>query len=107
MDPRNAPQAKLAFKEKPNGVIALDRGETPPGEQVNRRNGTTSKRVRTSHGPVEVTIPRDRKGTFEPPLVPKYSRQFGGFDDQILAMYARGLSTRDIQALLKRVTPPT
>lgn len=76
-------------------------GEVPPEGETNRRNGKTKKTVRTTRGPIELSVPRDREGTFEPVLVPKRQRHFDGFDDQILALYARGMSTRDIQAFIK------
>ena len=78
-------------------------GEKPPEEQTNRRNGRTTKRLRTNQRPVDVEVPRDREGTFEPQLVPKHQRHFDGFDDKILSMYARGMSTRDIQAHLREI----
>lgn len=78
-------------------------GDTPPQEQPNRRNGKTSKRLRTDLGPIEVEVPRDRAGTFEPQIVGKHQRHFNGFDDKILAMYARGMSVRDIRAHLQEV----
>ena len=77
--------------------------EAPPEEQVNRRNGHRMKKVRSNHGELEVHVPRDREGSFEPKLVGKHERHFDGFDDKILSMYARGMSTRDIQAHLKEV----
>jgi transposase-like protein len=82
--------------------LDYEHGETPPEDQSNRRNGKTSKTIRTTRGNVEISVPRDREGSFEPVLVPKHQRHFDGFDDQILALYARGTSTRDIQAFLKR-----
>lgn len=81
--------------------LDYEHGETPPEEQTNRRNGKTPKTIRTTRGAVTISVPRDREGSFEPALVPKHQRHFDGFDDQILALYARGLSTRDIQAFLK------
>ena len=72
-------------------------GEEPPGEQANRRNGGTRKTLRTVDGPLTVELPRDRDTTFEPRIVPKHARSFDGFDDQILALYAGGMTTRDIQ----------
>ena len=54
----------------------------------------------TEHGPVRVEIPRDRDGSFAPILIPKHERRFTGFDDRIIAMYARGMSVREIQAFL-------
>src|SRR5204863_7749296 len=69
----------------------------PPGGVGNTRNGSTGKTLATEHGPVEIKTPRDRKGSFEPQLVRKGQRRFEGFDEKILALYARGLSTRDIE----------
>lgn len=83
--------------------VGYEHGEEPPEGQTNRRNGKTGKRLRTHHGEVAVEVPRDRDGTFEPQLVPKHQRHFDGFDDQILALYARGTSTRDIRAHLQEI----
>ena len=83
--------------------IGYEHGEPPPEGQSNRRNGKSAKRLRTDKGEVEVRVPRDREGTFEPQLVPKHQRHFDGFDDQILALYARGSSARDIQAHLQEL----
>jgi putative transposase len=64
----------------------------------NHRNGTSSKTVLTEDGELTLSIPRDRHGRFEPALIAKYQRRFPGFDAKIIALYARGMSTRDIQA---------
>src|SRR5690606_3825635 len=69
----------------------------------NGRNGYTSKTVVTDEGPVTVDVPRDRNGTFEPQLVKKRERRLAGFDDRILALYARGMSVRDIQGYLQEL----
>lgn len=74
--------------------------EDPPADQANRRNGHRTKKVRSDHGVMNVEVPRDRDGSFEPKLVGKHQRAFAGFDDKILSMYARGMSTRDIRAHL-------
>ena len=74
--------------------------QEPPGGVGNTRNGSTGKTLATEHGPVEIKTPRDRKGSFEPQIVRKGQRRFEGFDDKILALYSRGLSTRDIEAHL-------
>jgi putative transposase len=71
-----------------------------PAEDANHRNGTSAKTVITGEGPVRVDIPRDRNGSFEPLLVPKHERRFTGFDDKIIAMYARGMTMREIQGFL-------
>lgn len=63
----------------------------------NSRNGKTSKTVRTNAGDVELDIPRDRESTFEPQVVKKHQRDISDFDEQIISMYARGMTTRDIQ----------
>jgi transposase-like protein len=75
-------------------------GGSKPEESPNHRNGTTPKTVLTDDGPLPVEIPRDRQGTFEPRLIPKHERRFTGFDDKIIALYARGLTVREIQAFL-------
>ncbi|MGI0154482.1 IS256 family transposase [Idiomarina loihiensis] len=67
----------------------------------NSRNGKTKKTVRSINGDVELDIPRDRNGSFEPKLVRKGERQLNGFDERIIALYARGMTTRDIQAYLE------
>src|SRR5437764_3261231 len=74
-----------------------------PGGTGNTRNGGTPKTLATEHGPVEIETPRDRQGTFEPKIVRKRQRRFEGFDDKILALYSRGLSTRDIEAHLAEI----
>jgi len=77
--------------------------QEPPGGAGNTRNGSTGKTLTTEHGPVRIETPRDRKGSFEPQLVRKGQRRFEGFDDKILALYSRGLSTRDIEAHLAQI----
>ena len=67
----------------------------------NSRNGKTKKRVRSTNGDVELNIPRDRNGSFDPKLVRKGERQLNGFDERIVALYARGMTMRDIQAYLE------
>ena len=75
-------------------------GADKPGDLDNHRNGTTSKTVLTEDGPLRIDVPRDRQGRFEPLLIPKHERRFTGFDDKIVAMYARGMTVRDIQGFL-------
>ena len=69
----------------------------------NRRNGKTSKTIQTSYGPVEISTPRDRDGDFEPQIVKKNQRSISSFDDKIISMYAKGMTTRDIQAHIKEL----
>src|SRR5579872_3870119 len=77
--------------------------QEPPGGAGNTRNGSTPKTLVTEHGEVRIDTSRDRKGTFEPQIVRKRQRRFEGFDDKILALYSRGLSTRDIEAHLEEI----
>ena len=72
----------------------------PPGGAGNTRNGSTPKTLITDQGPVPLDTPRDRDGSFDPKIVRKRQRRFVGFDEKILALYSRGLSTRDIEAHL-------
>jgi putative transposase len=67
----------------------------------NNRNGSTHKRVATEHGQISIEVPRDRNGTFEPVAVHKHERRLGKVEDVIISMYARGMSTRDIQAQIE------
>ena len=69
----------------------------------NSRNGKSSKRIKGDFGEIELETPRDREGTFEPKIIKKHQTRFAGFDDKILSMYARGMSTRDIQAHLQEI----
>lgn len=80
-----------------NGGIVIN----PEG---NTRNGVSKKKVKGELGEVELDIPRDRQGEFEPQLVKKHQRRLAGLDKKILSLYARGLSTRDIQDELKLFT---
>ncbi len=66
-------------------------GETKPEATSNQRNGTSGKTVMTEDGPLRIDVPRDRDGSFEPLLIGKHERRFTGFDDKIIAMYARGM----------------
>jgi transposase-like protein len=75
-------------------------GSARPEEAANLRNGTSAKTVLTEDGPLRIEVPRDRAGSFEPILIPKHERRFTGFDDKIVAMYARGMTVREIQGFL-------
>jgi putative transposase len=78
-------------------------GGEPKEGQPNRRNGKTAKTLRTVDGPLTVELPRDRDGSFDPQIVPKHARSFDGFDEQILALYAGGMTTREIQRHLREL----
>jgi putative transposase len=75
-------------------------GGAKPDDTTNHRNGTSGKKVLTDDGPLAIDVPRDREGTFEPRLIAKHERRFTGFDDKILALYARGMTVREIQGFL-------
>jgi transposase-like protein len=77
--------------------------EATPDARPNRRNGHSPKTVQGDLGPIPLDMPRDRDGTFEPQLVAKHQRRLTGFDDKILALYAKGMTTRDIQELVKEL----
>jgi putative transposase len=75
----------------------------PPKSSPNRRNGRTPKTVQGEQGEMTLSTPRDRNGTFEPQLIPKHQRRITGFDDKILALYAKGMTTRDIQEIVREL----
>jgi putative transposase len=96
---------KKAFIERALGAELTHHLGYPPGtdkpeDTTNHRNGVSGKTVLTDDGPLPIAVPRDRDGTFEPQLIGKHERRFTGFDDKILALYARGLTVREIQAFL-------
>jgi transposase-like protein len=76
-------------------------GEAKPDGVANHRNGGTSKTVQTGHGPVRIETPRDRAGSFEPVLLPKSARRLSAFDENIVALYGRGLTVREIRGYLE------
>jgi putative transposase len=78
----------------------LEEGEGPP-KAGNRRNGYSKKTIKGTFGTTEIAIPRDRQGEYEPQLIGKHQTRFDGFDEKVIALYSRGLSTRDIEAMLQ------
>ena len=83
--------------------LGYERYEAKGRNSGNNRNGHYSKKVRSSSGDVEVQIPRDRNGSFEPEIVPKYGNNTNELEEKILGLYARGVSTRDIQDTLNEL----
>jgi len=75
-------------------------GAEKPADADNHRNGASGKTILTDEGPLRIDVPRDRHGRFAPILIPKHERRFTGFDDKIIAMYARGMTMREIQGFL-------
>jgi len=80
--------------------LGYQSGDDKPDAAVNHRNGKSGKTVLTDDGPLRIEVPRDREGSFEPLLIPKHERRFTGFDDKIIAMYARGMTMREVQGFL-------
>ena len=74
--------------------LGHERGERSGSGNV--RNGSSAKTVRTDVGEVRISVPRDRAGTFSPVVVPKHTRRLAGFDDAVLSLYAKGMTTGDI-----------
>lgn len=81
--------------------LGYDKHDPSGNNSGNSRNGTCRKTIKGEYGEVEIEVPRDRKGDFEPELIQKNQTRFDGFDDKIISLYARGMSTRDIQAQLQ------
>ena len=102
-------QLKKALMERALGAelthhLGYEKGAAPAARaRTNSRNGHSAKTVLTDDGSVDLSIPRDRAGTFEPALVPKGVTRLDGFDTKIISLYARGLSVREIQAHLKEL----
>jgi putative transposase len=89
-----------AMSAEMNEHLGYRQGESKPEGQANQRNGTSGKTVITDEGPVRIEVPRDREGSFEPQIIGKHERRFAGFDQKIIAMYARGMTIREIQGYL-------
>ena len=98
-------QLKKALLERALGAeltdhLGYEKGDPAGRGSGNSRNGHSGKTVLTEDGAVELAVPRDRNGSFEPAIVPKGERRLDGFDDRILSLYARGMTVREIQAHL-------
>ena len=101
--------ASMAFKkaliERAMGAelgyhLGYPAGAAKPEVAANQRNGKSAKTVLTGEGPLRIEVPRDRDGSFQPILIPKHERRFTGFDEHIIALYARGMTMREIQGFL-------
>src|SRR5579875_618128 len=98
-------QLKKALIERALGAeltehLGYEKGDPAGRGTGNNRNGVSTKTVLTNDGEVEISVPRDRAGTFEPQLIPKGQTRFDGFDNKILSLYARGMTVREIQGHL-------
>ena len=83
--------ATLGYEKNQKGNLQSD----------NKRNGHSTKTLKSQYGEFQIDIPRDRNGEFEPKLVPKYQRDISGIEEKVISLYARGMSTRDIHDQLK------
>src|SRR5438094_6343653 len=86
--------------------LGYEHGQAPPGGAGNARNGAPPKKLLTDHGAVRIAAPRDRNGTFEPQIVKKNQRRLAGLDEKILALYAGGMTTREIEAYITELYGP-
>lgn len=92
-----------AMDEELTDHLGYERGDAGGRGSGNNRNGTSAKTVLTEVGAVDLAVPRDRNGTFDPKIVPKHARRLEGFNANIVHLYARGLTTRDIRRELARM----
>ena len=98
-------QFKKALLERALGAemshhLGYAPGQAKPEGAGNQRNGKSAKTVLTDTGALRIDVPRDRQASFEPQIIGKHERRFTGFDDKIIAMYARGMTVREIQGFL-------
>ncbi len=93
---------KMLEKEM-EGHLGYEKHSVKGNNTGNNRNGKNKKLIQSTHGPIEIEVPRDRKSEFEPKLIRKRERHISSFDDKIISMYARGMTTRDIQGHIKEL----
>jgi putative transposase len=95
-----------ALESELSGHLGYEHGQAPPGGAGNARNGAPAKTLLTDHGPVQIAGPRDRAGTFEPQIVKKNQRRLQGLDEKIIALYAGGMTTREIETYIADLYGP-
>jgi putative transposase len=83
--------------------VGYEKHEATGNNSGNSRNGTSAKTIKGTFGAMPIEVPRDRNGTFEPQIIEKHQTRFMGFDENIISLYARGLSTREIQHNLEEI----
>lgn len=83
--------------------LGYEKNEKAESRKANTRNGYSKKTIKGEKGPIEIAVPRDREASFEPQVVPKGKTRLEGFEDVILSLYARGMTTRDIQGAIKEL----
>src|SRR5881394_4113215 len=94
---------RRALADELTGHLGYDKHDPAGRGSGNNRNGTTGKTVLTDIGAVDLAVPRDRNGTFEPQVVRNGQTRLEGFNERIIALYARGMTTRDIRAHLREM----
>jgi putative transposase len=92
-----------AMKSELTQHLGYGRNEDAAAKGTNRRNGTSRKTLKGDFGEFEIAVPRDRESTFEPRIVAKNQTRWTGFDDKVLSMYSRGMTTREIQGHLEEM----
>jgi len=92
-----------ALAEEMTGHLGYEKHDPAGRGSGNNRNGSTGKTVLTDIGAVDLAVPRDRNGSFEPQIVRKGQTRLEGFNERIIALYARGMTTRDIRAHLREI----
>ena len=97
------PMFEAILKGEMDNHLGYDSNDKGPKKDSNRRNGYGSKTLKTSKGEVEIDVPRDRDGTFEPIVVPKRKKDVSEIENKVLAMYARGMSQRDISSTIEDI----
>ncbi len=100
-----------AMKAEMTAHLGYEKNDPAGKKTGNSRNGKSKKTIKGEFGNMEIDVPRDRNSAFEPVIIPKGETRFTGFDDKIISMYGRGMTTRDIQGHLKdmhwvEVSPP-
>lgn len=97
------PMFEAMLKGELNNHLGYESNSKEPKQTDNRRNGTTPKTLKTSMGEVPIETPRDRDGSFEPKIIPKRTKDVSAIEGKVLAMYARGMSQRDISATIEDI----
>ncbi len=92
-----------ALKSELTQHLGYEKNGEAEGRGGNRRNGNSAKTLKGDFGEIEITVPRDRDASFEPQIVGKHQTRWTGFDDKVLSMYARGMTTREIQGHLQEI----
>lgn len=97
------PMSEAMLQGEMEGHLGYESNDRGVKESPNRRNGYTDKTVKSSMGEIEIRTPRDREGSFEPRIIPKRTKDVSGIEDKVLAMYARGMSQRDIADTIEEI----